>query len=166
MGKNKKKLDIFFLEESKIWRFCMGYRLNPRKSVNHVIFIGFWWFSMKSFAQVMGLLFESVRAHTYSRYGQDRTPRRIIDFQHIVKEEHITHLGLLMLSVTYLQNHIKQCYASINSKHEHPPRATPGVLHLFSARVLRICTIWIARGSDLLSKYQVVSWCRMKALFS
>ena len=88
---------------------------------------------MKSFAQVMGLLFESVRAHTYSRSGQDRTPRRTIDFQHIVKEEHITHLGLLMLSVTYLQNHIKQCYASINSKHEHPPPGNPrGFAPIFS----------------------------------
>ena len=65
---------------------------------------------MKSLARVMGLLFDSVRAHTYSRSGQDRAPRRTIDFQPIVKEKHITHLDLLMLSVIYLQNRIKQCW--------------------------------------------------------
>ena len=40
---------------------------------------------MKHFAQVMGLLFGSARAHTYSKSGQEGTPRRTIDFQHIYK---------------------------------------------------------------------------------
>ena len=35
--KNKKNL----VEESKIWNFCTGYRLNPRKSVNSCHFYRF-----------------------------------------------------------------------------------------------------------------------------
>ena len=34
IGKNKKNLDIFPLKRAKFDVFCIGYRLNPRKSVN------------------------------------------------------------------------------------------------------------------------------------
>ena len=71
----------------------------------------------------------------------------------------------LIISLAYI-SHNMRLFASINSKREHPLWQSPRVLHLFLARVLGICTIWIARGSDLLSTYQVVSWCCMKTLFS
>ena len=49
--------------------------------------------------------------------------------------------------------------ASINSKREYPPRATPGVLHLSSVRVPEFVLSALPGGRTyyLLSKYQVVS---------
>ena len=40
----------------------------------HVIFVSFWRFSMKNFAQIMGLLFGSVGAHTYQKSEQVPLP--------------------------------------------------------------------------------------------
>ena len=40
----------------------------------HVIFVRFWCFSMKNFAQIMGLLFGSVGAHTYKNLSKSPPP--------------------------------------------------------------------------------------------
>ena len=48
----------------------------------HVIFVRFWCFSMKNFAQIMGLLFGSVGAHTYQKSEQVPPPFRRAEFSH------------------------------------------------------------------------------------